>query len=157
MKNKFTYRKDIIDHKEKVATNMLQINNELVKRMYCHDNDKISDDIIFDVYEEYNSKLRAEKYDSPMFKEYARIMHPGVVRHTSKERHHFYDRNNPMENKEVDLIDLIEVLSDWVGATQRDKNINIESALEHNFNKYNIPEDFRTLMMNTYINYLRKG
>jgi hypothetical protein len=155
MSNKFAYRKDIIDHKEKVADNMLKLNSEFVRRMYRHDNDKISDDIIFNVYEEYNPKLRAEKYDSPKFKEYAKIMHPGVVRHTSKQRHHFYDKNNPMEFNQVDLIDILETLSDWVGATQRNPEVNIEEALMHNFDKYSIPEEFRSLMMNTYRNYLK--
>jgi hypothetical protein len=154
--SKFKYRHDIIDHKEKVGKNLLKIQTEIGRRMYSHDNDKIANDTIFEVYEQYNSKLRNEKYDSPEFLKYAKIMRPAVQLHTSKNRHHFYDKSNQIKNEEVDLIDLIEVLCDWIGATERNPNIDFKEALEYNFEKYNIPKEWRIIMLNTYINYLKK-
>lgn len=153
----FIYRHDIIDHKEKVAENMLKIQTELTQRMFKHDNDKIANDLIFNTYNQYNHLLRAEVYDSPKFKEYAKIMRPAVVLHTANNRHHFYDKANQMDFSKVDLIDLIETLSDWIGATARNPEADFEKALKYNFEKYNIPKQWHSLLLNTYKNYLEKN
>jgi hypothetical protein len=152
--SKFMYRQDIIDHKEKVAENMLKVQTELTRRMFRHDNDKIANDLIFETYNEYNHQLRAQKYDSPQFKQFAKIMQPAVRLHTSKNRHHFYDKANKMDFSQVDLLDLIETLADWVGATARNPNADYQAALNYNFEKYEIPNQWRTLLINTFKNYM---
>lgn len=114
----FSYRKDIIDHKQKVSFNTLLFIQELYRRQALHDNDKITNDIIFNAYDAHNNTLRqsgfgSEKYRSIMQNELAEaaFVH-------AQNRHHFYARAH-QQNTDVNLFDLIETIVDIKSSIER--------------------------------------
>lgn len=114
----FSYRKDIIDHKQKVSFNTLVFIQELYRRQALHDNDKVTNDIIFSAYDAHNNTLRqsdfgSEKYRSIMQNELAEaaFIH-------AQNRHHFYAKAH-QQDTDVNIFDLIETIVDIKSSIER--------------------------------------
>lgn len=115
----FRHRKDIMSHKQKVSQNTLHFITELYNRQALHDNDKISNDIIFHAYEAHNNHLRQLPFGS---EEYRRLMQNELSEAAflhAQNRHHFYSKSH-QQNTKVDLIDLIEYIVDIKSSIERD-------------------------------------
>ncbi len=149
---------DLKVHKAKVEENILKIIKELNKRLKEHDNDKLQNPIIYDKYAKYSQKQRSLPYGSKEREEIENgsAMGEATRLHVIGNRHHFYDERNSITNNLVDLVDLIEVLCDWISAMRRNPLTKDEEIERLNliFEKHKIPNTFRQLLLNTYNNYL---
>lgn len=54
---------------------------------------------------------------------------------------------------DFDLLDLTEMLCDWVAATKRNKNGNIHRSIEVNTEKYSLPPMLVNILNNTVRKY----
>lgn len=86
-------------------------------------------------------------YGSPEYEESLKQIQPALEHHYSKNRHHIEHWAHGIED--MNLVDLIELLSDWCAATKRLKSGNIQKSLEYNVNKYNIPPQLAKIFENT--------
>lgn len=150
------YRKDIIDHKQKLGFNIKKVIDELYTRQLIHDNDKISDDIIFEAYDKYNDELRALSFEDPKYN--ILLTHDlgeAIERH-SQNRHHF---NSDQYSQEfpIDFIDCIEYICDVKSALERDESKSIPQVKQELINIFsriemqNLPSA-NELMVNTIKN-----
>ncbi|EJR82273.1 MULTISPECIES: DUF5662 family protein [Bacillus cereus group] len=123
------YRKDIINHKEKVSNNIKRCIDELYMRQLYHDNDKITNDIIFNSYDQYNDELRKKDFHSKEYKEFLNTKLGKAIEIHSQNRHHF----NSMQcktNFSIDLIDILELICDVKAAIERDGELTQEEVLK---------------------------
>ncbi len=151
---------DLKNHKEKVKANMDLLIREIEERASGHDNDKMENKIIFDTYAKHCQKQRSLKYGSYEREklENGEAMGKATTLHVKNNRHHFYDNRNELTFENVDLLDMLEALSDWLAAISRDE-LNEEETLKRLLlvlEKHSFPELYRKLIVNTYKNYLKK-
>ncbi len=160
MDSKSFFLNDLKNHKKNVETNINKIAIELEKRSKTHDQDKMTNEVIYRAYAKYSKKQRSLPYGSKEREELenGEAMGEATTLHVINNRHHFYDERNSMTENEVDLVDLVEVLSDWVGAMRR-HNLSTEEEIERLeliFKKHKISKTLGQLLLNTYKNYLIK-
>ncbi|OQR57319.1 DUF5662 family protein [Bacillus sp. CDB3] len=123
------YRKDIITHKVKVSNNIKKCIDELYIRQLYHDNDKITNDIIFYSYDQYNDDLRKKDFHSKEYKELLNTKLCQAIEIHSQNRHHF----NAVQCKtdfSIDLIDVLELICDVKAAIERDVTLTQEESVE---------------------------
>jgi hypothetical protein len=53
----------------------------------------------------------------------------------------------------MDLIDILEMLIDWIASSNRTKNGNIRKSLEVNKDRYKISDQLMTILENTVKHY----
>ena len=54
---------------------------------------------------------------------------------------------------DMDLIDVLEMISDWTAATKRNKNGNIHRSIEHNTGRYGMSPQMAQILKNTVDRY----
>lgn len=147
------FRRDIIDHKRRVYKHINTISKELMHRAFEHDNDKIEDDLIFDIYNEHSQTQRSIPFGTKERIDFEHItMGPAVDKHIHANRHHLYNSRNPLSFEHANLLDYIEILCDWKSAMERNE-LSEEDEIERIkflLDKYNFPEDIKVAMLNTY-------
>lgn len=114
----YSYRKDIIDHKQKVSANMFTIIQELYHRQALHDNDKITNDLIFEPYDMYNNELRRAGFGSERYKHILKNELGEAADLHAQNRHHFYAKAHACQT-DVNIFDVIEALIDIKSAIER--------------------------------------
>ena len=78
--------------------------------------------------------LKHSTYGTPEYKEMLDRISPAIKHHTSINNHHpeFYKNN-----KDIKIIEMIEMICDWKSATRRHANGNIFKSLEINEKRFN--------------------
>lgn len=126
---------------------------ELEKRSDYHDMSKLKSPEK-ETYDEYIPKLREYKYGTEEYMKLRDEMtEKGLKHHYEMNRHHpehFQDGICGMN-----LIDLVEMFSDWVAASLR-SDTSFEDGLQHNFERYHMSEDLQDLFKNTYRDIIKK-
>jgi hypothetical protein len=72
---------------------------------------------------------------------------PAIEHHYAKNRHHPEHWPNGIDD--MTLLDIVEMLSDWRAATERNKNGNIRTSIEKNTVRYNMSPQLAQIMQNT--------
>lgn len=123
---------------------------DLVDRAQNHDNSKFESPEV-EVFGENTEQLSLCEYGSPEYQECLKRVRPAIEHHYSKNRHHTEFHKNGIND--MNLIDLVEMLSDWKAATERNKNGNIRKSLDINAEKYNIHPQLKQILENTIKEY----
>ena len=118
----------------------------MLDRAEQHDQSKMEDPerAIFD---EYTPKLRGVTYGSPEYKKYMLEMNTAIQHHYAHNRHHPEHHKNGI--KDMNLIDLIEMLCDWKSSSMRHNDGNILKSIEINQSRFGYSEDLRIILENT--------
>lgn len=114
------FREDLGKHKREVGRVLSFAQQELAVRAVNHDMDKIEKDIIFETYEEHSEAWRDAPFGGKEKRKLRKVMAEGIDEHVINNRHHFYGQENPMGTKDINLFDMMENLSDWIAASDRD-------------------------------------
>lgn len=133
-------------HIETVRNYISTVIRELLDRQEGHDQSKLRAPEV-DVFEVYTSKLRDCIYGSEEYKKYLEKMKPAIDHHTRTYRHHPEHFVNGM--KDMNLIDLIEMICDWKAATLRHNTGDIYESLEINQKRFGYSDDIKLLLKNT--------
>ena len=110
------YMWNILDHKRLVAKHVQRVANALFGRAVVHDYSKFGPEE-FDAYAGNLPYFEAAKYGSEEYKAACERIRPAMQHHVTSNRHHpeyFPDGINGMN-----LIDLVEMVCDWLAASQR--------------------------------------
>ncbi len=138
-------------HKEKMEEKLLFVSEEFSKRSKEHDNDKIENKEVYNVYKEYFPKLKKFPFGSKEYNDFERKYFDKAHQIHAQNRHHFYSNRNNLED--VNLFDLIEVIIDISESAKQYGDYN--KTMESLKNKQILNYDLEELIKNT-LEYLNK-
>jgi len=100
-----------------------------------------------EIFDEFTPKLRDTTYGSDEYKQYLKDMGAGLKHHYKANRHH--PEHFPLGINNMTLIDLIEMLCDWLAATKRHADGNIHCSINHNEERFAYSSQLTRLFHNT--------
>jgi len=133
-------------HQEEVMQVIEKLIEMLKSRGRYHDASKLLSPEI-EIFAEYTPKLKTLQYDSDEYTKSLEEMGVAIEHHYAKNRHHAQHFENGIND--MNLIDVIEMLADWIAATKRTKNGNIHQSMKLNKEKYKIDDQLYSIMKNT--------
>lgn len=138
--------KDTLKHINEVKSLIKRVRDELENRAWNHDNSKLEEPekSIFDMY---TPKLKTTTYGSDEYQQYLKEMQVALDHHYACNPHHPEFHNNGIED--MSLIDLIEMLCDWMAATKRHDDGDIRSSIELNQKRFGYSDELKQILYNT--------
>lgn len=133
-------------HKQKVKDYLGLISKILEKRGSVHDDSKL-ENMENEIFSVYSSKLKDCTYGSEEYKQYLLEMRPALNHHYKNNRHHPEHFENGIRG--MNLIDLIEMVMDWLAASKRHNNGNIMKSIELNMSRFGYDEYLNDIFKNT--------
>jgi len=119
---------------------------ELMFRAATHDQSKLVSPEV-EVFNEFTPKLAETTYGSDEYKAMLAAMKPALEHHYAANRHH--PEYHPNGIRDMDLIDVVEMLCDWYAATQRHKDGDIRKSIELNQQRFGYSDELRQILLNT--------
>jgi len=139
---------DTYKHKTEVSKLIYIVVEELLSRSASHDNSKLKDPEkkIFDIY---TPKLKNTTYGSDEYNQYLKEMSVALNYnyHYSHNTHHpegFKDGINGMS-----LLDILEMLLDWISASKRHADGSIAKSIEINQKRFSYSDELKQILINT--------
>jgi hypothetical protein len=125
---------------------MHQVNFELIRRAAEHDASKLREPEK-SVFDEFTPKLKASTYGSDEYKDMLSKMQFALDHHYEHNFHHpeHWERGI----RDMTLIDLIEMLCDWMAATKRHADGDIIKSLEINQKRFGYSDELKLILKNT--------
>lgn len=136
----------ILAHKRLVASHLLRVSSELNRRAIVHDDSKFSPEE-FEAFEQATPLLKTLTYGTDEYKAALASIKPALEHHYVVNDHHpefFGEGINDMN-----LIQLIEMVCDWMAAVQRVKDGDIHKSLDINATRFRIPPTLLGILRNT--------
>jgi hypothetical protein len=137
---------DTYKHKQTVNKFINLIIMELMDRAVNHDNSKL-ENFEVDIFTKYTPKLASCTYGSDEYKQFLKEMKPALDHHYENNRHHPEYHINGI--KDMDLVDLIEMMCDWKAASLRHNNGDIYKSIELNQNRFGYGDELKQIFENT--------
>lgn len=150
--DKYDSTKDTKDHQAKVKALMFMIANKIDERAREHDASKLESPEK-DIFDEVTPRLKGLTYGSEEYKASLADMGPALTHHYENNRHH--PEHFPDGVNDMDLVNLIEMISDWKAATLRHTNGDIMKSLEINKGRFRMSDQLYKILLNTVNNYLK--
>jgi hypothetical protein len=128
---------DTLQHKKMITDLMSQVITELLYRAAVHDNAKMEEPEL-SLFDTYTPKLSKSTYGSEEYKTFLEGLKPALNHHYSRYRHHPEHFKNGC--RDMNILDVLEMLVDWKAATLRHNDGNILKSLEINRNRFSLDE-----------------
>ena len=141
--NNPTDESTIQSHCDRIKLNITKCLKELTDRMNTHDDSKYSAEE-FKLYDTYGKLLHDCEYGSDEYNEYKKKLGPALDHHFSVNRHHPEHFEGGI--KDMNLIDLLEMVCDWISA--QDENPNLDGFI-YNKDKFSISDQLYQVLLNT--------
>lgn len=138
--------KDTLSHIRNVQDKILVFVHELIQCAFKHDMSKF-DEPEKSVYDVYTPQLSSLEYGSNAYKVTLQKMKVGIDHHYSVSPHHpeyYVDGINGMN-----LINIVEMLSDWKAAGERTKTGDLRKSIEINSERFHIDDQLKQILLNT--------
>lgn len=137
---------DTLDHIRKVQSHLLDVVLEFRRRSLFHDQSKLvsPEKEVFDVV---TPKLKALTYGSDEYKAALVEMGDALTHHYANNSHH--PEHYPNGINGMSLFDVMEMLADWVAATERMAGGDILKSLEINRERFEISDQLYAILLNT--------
>lgn len=145
---KFFYN-ETTKHKQSVMKKIAHILTKLVVRGAIHDNSKFSEQEA-ELFIKMTPKLKASTYGSEEYKQFLKELKPALDHHYKNNRHHPEYHQEGI--KGMSLVDLIEMMCDWLAATERHADGNIFKSIEINQGRFNYSDELKQIFVNTIKN-----
>ena len=121
--------------------------NRLIQCGEKHDKTKLEPPEL-DYFVKYTPLLKGLTYGSDEYKRILNEMRPAIEHHNKHNRHHPEHHENGIDG--MHLIDLLEMVCDWMAASKRHNNGDIFKSLEINKDRFNISPQLYSIMKNTF-------
>lgn len=153
-------RPDTYQHIQTVQANLQKVIVDLMQRAAEHDQSKLQEPEL-STFNEYTPKLKASTYGSDEYKGFLKGMKKGLDHHYENNRHHpeywgFDDTSYNPETvrngdaiKSMNLLDIIEMLCDWMAATERHADGDILKSIEINQQRFGYSDEMKAILLNT--------
>jgi hypothetical protein len=122
-------RPETYEHITVVRSLLHEVVKELLDRAHGHDASKLVDPEL-ETFNEYTPKLKHSTFGSDEYKGFLKGMGAGLQHHYAENRHHPEHHLDGIDG--MTLIDLVEMICDWIAATQRHADGDIGRSLEVN-------------------------
>lgn len=132
-----------IDHTLRVGTLMLECTEKLNRRAVVHDRSKF-DAEEFESFAQETPNLKKLTYGSEEYGAALQRIQPAIKRHYSGNSHHPEYYKDGI--KEMDLLDILEMLCDWKAATERHEDGNLGKSIEMNAERFGYGEEIKNLL-----------
>lgn len=139
-------RPDTYEHIAIVRGYLLDTAKDLMERAHTHDLSKLQEPerALFD---KYTPLLRGTTYGSDQYKAYLKEMGEALAHHYAANRHHPEHFENGI--KDMTLVDVLEMLSDWKAATLRHADGDLERSISQNAERFGYGPELTQLLLNT--------
>lgn len=142
--------KDTLAHIKNIELVMNTLIDEIDDRKVNHDLSKLREPEK-STYDKFIPLLREAKYGSKEYQALRDDMYKeGLRHHFESNRHHPEHFENGL--KDMTLVDLLELFSDWLAASMR-SDVDFIDGLDMNKSKYNMSDDLIRMFTNTYNEY----
>lgn len=148
--SKFETMVQTYEHKQNVSKFISFILHDLIIRSIYHDNSKLESPEV-DIFTEYTPKLANSTYGSDEYHQFLKEMKPALDNHYANNPHHPEHYDNGI--KDMDLVDLIEMICDWKAATLRHNDGDIYKSIELNQKRFGYSDELRQIFKNTVDSY----
>lgn len=118
----------------------------LLERAAQHDQSKLEMPEV-ELFDKHTATLKDLEYGSPAYCKALKALGPALLYHYAKNSHHPDHYQNGVED--MTLIDLIEMLCDWMASTQRQADGNIRRSLMYNKERFKVDEQLHKIFLNT--------
>lgn len=119
---------------------------ELSERLTEHDASKLRSPEV-EIFDEWTPKLAGSTYGSPEYTAMLAEMKPALDHHYANNRHH------PEYHAEgiagMNLLDLLEMICDWISAAKRHANGNVRRSIEINAKRFGYGEQMERILQRT--------
>ena len=143
---------EIQKEKEKTKYHIMDVgkvgctfSHSLRTRLNKHDKSKLSEPEA-SMFAKHGKKLSELKYGTKEYSKEIEDMKKDCLLH-----HYKYNSNHPehYENgvNDMNLIDIIEMLCDWIASCDRTKDGNFQESLKINMERFNIQEPLRSIIL----------
>ncbi len=148
--SKFETMVQTYEHKQNVSKFISFILHDLIIRSIYHDNSKLESPEV-DIFTEYTPKLANSTYSSDEYHQFLKEMKPALDNHYANNPHHPEHYDNGI--KDMDLVDLIEMICDWKAATLRHNDGDIYKSIELNQKRFGYSDELKQILKNTVDGY----
>lgn len=148
--SKFETMVQTYEHKQNVSKFISFILHDLIIRSIYHDNSKLESPEV-DIFTEYTPKLANSTYGSEEYHQFLKEMKPALDNHYANNPHHPEHYDNGI--KDMDLVDLIEMICDWKAATLRHNDGDIYKSIELNQKRFGYSDELKQIFKNTVDRY----
>ena len=139
-------KQDTIMHRLIVNKYISSVMLSLSKKSMNHDNSKLYEPEK-SIYDKVTPNLQKLTYGSNEYYEQLKEMKPALDHHYEHNSHHPEHYENGI--KDMDLIDIVEMLADWMAATERHDNGDIMKSIEINQKRFNYSDELKQILINT--------
>jgi hypothetical protein len=139
-------RPETREHIAQVQELLEEAIGDLRYRLAMHDLSKLEEPELA-TFNEYTPKLADSTYGSDEYKTFLVGMGEGLKHHYAVNDHHPEHFENGM--RDMDLIQVLEMLADWKAATLRHKNGSLRRSIEQNAERFDYGPEVRLLLFNT--------
>lgn len=119
---------------------------DLMERSRLHDRSKLVSPEV-EIFDEFTPKLESSSYNSDEYKGFLAEMKPALDHHYAANDHHpeYFEGGI----REMNLIQLIEMLADWKAATLRHKDGDIYKSIEQNQGRFGYSDELKNILIKT--------
>lgn len=140
-------KESTLEHKRMITELMNTVVIDLLERAMVHDNAKMEDPELA-LFDEYTPKLGKSTFGSEEYKSFLKDLQPALDHHYARYRHH--PEHFPEGCKDMNLLDVVEMLVDWKAASLRHNDGNILKSLELNRTRFGLDKvSLYDLMVNS--------
>lgn len=143
-------RAETLEHILNVSANIHVLIHEMNKRALTHDASKLQEPELSG-FAENTEKLGQTSYGTKEYQNLLDELQDTIKHHHSKNRHHPEHFKHGVND--MDLVDILEMMCDWIAACKRTKNGNIFQSLSHNADKFKIDDQLKSIIKNTINRY----
>lgn len=134
------------EHIEKVRYHLARFRGELERRMRNHDFSKFREPE-FSLFAKALPGLASSTYDSEEYHANLKKIQPALDHHYAHNSHHPEHYEDGI--KGMNLVDVVEMFCDWMAAVERHRDGDIQSSIERNEARFNIPPALSEIFRNT--------
>ena len=137
---------DTMGHINEVRININKVTTKLAERAAIHDVSKIKAPEV-DLFDKYTPLLKGVTYGSDLYTQYLKELKVALDHHYANNRHHPEHYENGIQG--MSLIDIVEMLCDWLAATKRHADGDIMKSIEINQTRFGYSDDLAMIFKNT--------
>jgi hypothetical protein len=135
------------EHIHAVQVLLARVIADLSRRQLEHDRSKLASPEV-EAFDEWTPKLAASTYGSDEYKAMLAALKPALDHHYSANFGH-HPEGNPRGIRGMSLLDLTEMLVDWLAATKRHTNGDIRRSIEINQVRFDFGDELKQILLNT--------
>jgi len=142
-------------HQQEVSKLLIKFAQLLLTRATEHDNSKLESPER-EIFIEYTPKLKGTTFGSEEYNNYLKEMKVALDHHYANNKHHpefntinCFDLGMQSPVTGMHLVDVVEMLCDWMAASKRHANGNIAKSIEINEKRFNISNQLSQIFRNT--------